>query len=294
MSAKDSYFFEAPMTMDLLGAVDLGAANRENHHLTEPLALAALQEYAASGGGTIVDVTAPDQGRDPAGLRRLARATGVTIIMGTGPRETGATSEGSLADEMIGELTRADLPAGLIGRLEAPHLGEKTSQVHLRAAANAAAQTGAPVLLDLGPSGHDETLHIFSSAGVNPEQLAFTGLDDLIEDPPALLTLAESGAYLQFDGIGRLTSLYGSWDYHSLAATLNSLISHGFGPQILLAAGMRRRTDLRAYGGGGLTFLSDNYGPFLGFMGINEENFTQLTTDNPQRFLTTSGQEARA
>ena len=39
---------------------------------------------ARAGGSTLVDLTLEEIGRDPAALRRVAEASGVTIIMGCG------------------------------------------------------------------------------------------------------------------------------------------------------------------------------------------------------------------
>src|SRR4051794_25774091 len=43
-----------------------------------------LRRYAAAGGSAIVDLTVPAIGRNPAGLARLAAATGLAIVMGAG------------------------------------------------------------------------------------------------------------------------------------------------------------------------------------------------------------------
>src|SRR4051794_18745684 len=43
-----------------------------------------LRAFAAAGGGTIVEVSCEEFGRDPAGLARLSRRTGVHVIAATG------------------------------------------------------------------------------------------------------------------------------------------------------------------------------------------------------------------
>ena len=50
----------------------------------EALLLAELQDFAAAGGACLVDQTPRGCGRDPAGVRRLAQQTGLSIVMGSG------------------------------------------------------------------------------------------------------------------------------------------------------------------------------------------------------------------
>ena len=67
--------------------------------------------YKAAGGSTIVDVSTPGIGRDPLALARLARRTGVNVVMATGfyvaathPPEVAAMSETDVVNRMIEEI----------------------------------------------------------------------------------------------------------------------------------------------------------------------------------------------
>jgi predicted metal-dependent phosphotriesterase family hydrolase len=50
----------------------------------EDLLIEELRDLRRRGGGTLVDLTLDGVGRDPHRLRRLASATGLNIVMGTG------------------------------------------------------------------------------------------------------------------------------------------------------------------------------------------------------------------
>ncbi len=50
----------------------------------EHLACQELGALKAAGGGTLVDLTPDEIGRDPAALRRVSEATGISIVMGCG------------------------------------------------------------------------------------------------------------------------------------------------------------------------------------------------------------------
>jgi predicted metal-dependent phosphotriesterase family hydrolase len=50
----------------------------------EDLAVSELTPLVRAGGTGLVEVTTPDLGRDPEGLRRVSERTGLHVVMGTG------------------------------------------------------------------------------------------------------------------------------------------------------------------------------------------------------------------
>ncbi len=115
-----------------------------------------LREFRRRGGGTLVDLTLPGVGRDPDRLRRLASATGLNIVMGTGwyreayyPAEAliDRRSVDDLAAELVRELEHgvrdSGIRPGIIGEIgtDKPWVSAQEERVH-RAAARAAKQTG--------------------------------------------------------------------------------------------------------------------------------------------------------
>jgi len=75
-----------PVTIDNLGWVSYHFfANLDNLMLIDEKAAAAEATiYMKAGGGTIVDATTIGIGRDPLALARMARSTGMNIVMGAG------------------------------------------------------------------------------------------------------------------------------------------------------------------------------------------------------------------
>jgi phosphotriesterase-related protein len=82
--------FYAPVTMDLLGSINFGGqTNLDNSRLLDiETAIGETTLFRRAGGDTIVEATSIGIGRDPQGLRQIARATGLNIVMG--PRTTWA------------------------------------------------------------------------------------------------------------------------------------------------------------------------------------------------------------
>ncbi len=79
-------FAEAPITIDLIGRLRYYPySNRANLLLTdEAVAVEEAGRFKRAGGSAIVDATSGGIGRNPEGLARIARATGLHVIMGSG------------------------------------------------------------------------------------------------------------------------------------------------------------------------------------------------------------------
>ncbi|WP_067460392.1 hypothetical protein [Actinomadura macra] len=276
-----------PVTMPLLGALALGAENRDDLRLSETDARPDLLDFAAQGGGAVVDVTAPDLGRDPAALARLARDTGVSVIMGCGRycAPADATAE-SLTEEIVRDLGAGvdGVRAGVIGKIGALDTGRPPDQALAAAVAEAARRTGAPVLIDRTAT-HD-VLDLLTAGGTDPARVAVGGCDGLATDVGALAALAGRGVYLQFDGLGRLPSVYSEVDDQDVAAAVLALADRGHAERILLSPGVSRKSDLKGFGGGGYGFVAQQLVPYLGFTGADEALLRTLTVTNPQRWLT--------
>src|SRR5258708_28766976 len=93
----------------------------------EHLACQELGALKAAGGGTLVDLTPDEIGRDPAALRRVSEATGISIVMGCGHYRDPYLDRGwfdrtpvdVIADEIVRDITEGGRGtggrAGIIG-----------------------------------------------------------------------------------------------------------------------------------------------------------------------------------
>jgi phosphotriesterase-related protein len=52
------------------------------------------------------------------------------------------------------------------------------------------------------------------------------------------------------------------------------------------------KTDLKAYGGSGYSFVAEQFIPYLRRMGVTQEQITRMVVDNPRRLLTLARPEA--
>ena len=154
----------APVTMDKLGIL-----NRDPYALRDNLRLndyetqkKEILRFKNAGGATIVDATMPGIGRDPKMLRRIAEATGINVVMGTGyyvcsthPEAMKSMTEEQIAEEMIREITvgaeGTDIKAGVIGEIGISEVFNEEERRVLRAAAIACKKTGTPILVHINP-----------------------------------------------------------------------------------------------------------------------------------------------
>src|SRR3954451_4429649 len=113
-----------------------------------------LLVYASAGGSGLVDVTPPALGRNPAGLARLAQATGMHIVMGAGwyrgeyhTDDVRSLSANQLADGLIREfrdgIGETGVSPGILGELGTGRGGIRATEKRaFRAAARAQREVG--------------------------------------------------------------------------------------------------------------------------------------------------------
>ncbi|MFO7590718.1 MAG: phosphotriesterase-related protein, partial [Acidimicrobiia bacterium] len=124
------------------------------------VAVAELQALVALGGRTIVDASNVSMGRDASALQRVARRTGLNVVMGSGyytEISLGETFRRRTLEDLTEELVRdvlhgvgdTGVRAGIIGEIGTSSPVTASEQVSLRAAARAQAVTGAPLMVHL-------------------------------------------------------------------------------------------------------------------------------------------------
>ncbi|RKS78914.1 phosphotriesterase-related protein [Actinomadura pelletieri DSM 43383] len=280
---------KAPVTMDRLGALAMGAQNEDDLRLTADDVRTDLADFAAQGGGAVVDVTRVDQGRRPDELARLAETTGITVVMGCGGHSPEQAPE-NLADEIVREIHEGvnGVPAGVIGEIGALDPDRPADRALATAVADAARRTGAPVLVSRAatPTATHALLDLFAERGADLGRIAVGHCDDLATDVEALAALADRGVFVQFNGLGRLSSVYREIDDQDVAAAVLALAGRGHADRILLSPNVSRKIDLTAFGGGGYGFVAQQFVPYLRFSGADDALPDTLTAANPCRWLT--------
>jgi predicted metal-dependent phosphotriesterase family hydrolase len=257
-----------------------------------------LRDFRRRGGGTLVDLTLPGTGRDPDRLRRLASATGLNIVMGTGwYREAYYPAEvlvdrrtvDDLAAEMIDELEHgvgtSGIRPGIIGEIgtDKPWVSAQEERVH-RAAARAALRTGMAITTHgvHSPVGLAQ-LAIFVHEGVDPSRVVI-GHADSYHDLDFYLAVLDAGANLQFDFLGHRFGVEETMEPR-LVETLVELLERGHAGQVLLSQDVCHNRQLKAHGGFGYVYLQQHFLPTLRTAAVGEGEIRMMTIENPARIL---------
>lgn len=296
------------VTIDKLGILSRDPYALRNNLLLDDFDVQKAEIFAALDAGcrTVVDQTTIGLGRDIRQLRKMATATGLNIVAGTGfyvsathSHKTREASVEKIADMMCHELLKGvdgtDIRAGLIGELGVSELFDASERKVLRAAALAHVRTGSPVSVHINPwtTYGLEAAEILLEGGVAPEKLCVCHID--VENRlEYIMSLLKLGVFVEFDNFGkeyfvaRSTRRFGYGTFVTdtqRVELLVMLILKGFEKQILLSCDVCLKTLLHAYGGWGYDHLLRNIVPMLLDEGVTREQLDALLIDNPARFL---------
>jgi len=257
-----------------------------------------LRDFRRRGGATIVDLTLPGVGRDPSRLRRLASATGLNIVMGTGwyrgayyPAEAriDRRTVDDLAAEMVRELAdgvdESGIRPGIIGEIgtDKPWVSALEERVH-RAAARASVQTGMAITTHGVQSAVGlAQLAIFTEEGVDPGRVVIGHADSHL-DLDFYLAVLDAGANLGFDFLGHRFGVEETLEPR-LVETIVELLERGYAPQLLLSQDVCHNRQLKAHGGFGYVYLHQHFLPTLRTAAVGEGEIHTMTIDNPARIL---------
>lgn len=309
-------FAEQPISITNLGLIRRNPLiNRDNCFLGDlDAAIEEITEFRYLGGGTIVDVTLPDIGRDPLALQIAARASGLNIIAGCGhyvhlahPASLEDESVEEVTDRLVRELTEGiddtGVRPGIIGEIGTSDPIRPREEKVLRAAARAQQQTGVAITTHLHPgsrTGH-EVFRILDSEGADPERIVLGHLDitlgHLDVTKPEVhdyhCSLAKYGCFIEYDTVGNDAYFEGAGYGDSFwcpsdrerADALARLFDAGHGHQLLLSQDVCHKYHLQRYGGFGYAHILRSFTKNLRDAGLGRTEIDAMLIDNPKRLL---------
>ncbi|MDF1521184.1 MAG: phosphotriesterase-related protein [Trueperaceae bacterium] len=293
-----------PVTPDLLNALRNDPfMNLDNCSLfDEDVAVEEASRFRDAGGRTIVDATCRGIGRDPHALQRVARRTGLNVVMGTGfylerthPPYVAGASVSELAAIMIADLVDGDeqtgVRAGYIGEIGTGPAFTPQERKVLAASARAQAETGVALSVHLhawGRHGH-AVLDIVAENGGDIERTILDHMNPSWWDVDYQQSLADRGAYLAYDMIG-LDYYFGPDDLQApsdeeSARGIVGLIERGHLRRLLLSHDVFLKMMLVRHGGNGYAYLLDHFVPRLRRHGVGDAQIDTLLVSNPAQIL---------
>jgi phosphotriesterase-related protein len=272
---------------------------------SEEIATRELLDYKYAGGKTIVELSQNGLARDPLALARVARATGLNIIMGSGyyvglshPADMNEKTEEDITDEIVRDITvgvgDTGVKSGIIGEIGCSLPLTENERKVLRACAVAQRRTGAAI--NIHPSIDDdvmlENIAVLKDAGADLSKVAISHIDGFGYSLETRLKVLEEGCFVEYDGFGQaifhffyMGRIANAMSDIQKISDIMELIEKGYLHQILLAQDFCFKCCLATYGGYGYAHIIRNLIPFMKAKGMTEEQIHILLVDNPRRLL---------
>jgi phosphotriesterase-related protein len=289
-----------PVDVSIIGELRMDPfANKDNCVMSDfEVAAEELGQFRDLGGRTVVEATGVGIGRDPHALRRLSEATGLQIVMGSGyyleasqPARMRNMSIGDIADEIVRDaydgVDGSGVRTGIIGEIGVSADFSPAERKSLRGAARAQRVTGLPLSVHL-PGwrryGH-EVLDIVAEEGGDLRHTVLCHMNPSGEDFDYQASLAERGAYIEYDMIG-MDYYYADQDAQSPSDEENArnivrLVENGYADHVLLSQDIFLKMMLTRYGGFGFAYILRHFVPRLVRHGLQDAQIEQLLVTNP-------------
>lgn len=308
VAASERRLAYEPVQLDNLWWVRTHAINNlDNMRYTdEKLAIKESMVYKFAGGNTIVEVTSGGiQGRDPSGLVRIARATGLNIVMGTGyhiaafhPPELASRTENDITDEIIKDIQigvgNTGIRAGIIGEIGCSLPIKETEKKILRCCAAAQRHTGAALYIH--PSANDDMVFdivgILKQAGADLTRVVIGHIDGAGFSLSTCRKLLDGGCNVAYDNFGFEGFVEFPHEARFMEMSdlkrindVKQLISEGYLSRIFISQDIATKERLTSYGGSGYSHILRDIIPVMKIKGISNEQIQTLLVDNPKRIL---------
>ncbi|RLV57019.1 phosphotriesterase [Aeromicrobium phragmitis] len=276
------------LTLDLTTTDDPSAVVSDGNAVTEELARAKDEH----GLALVVDLTCRGMGGDPAAVRHIAERAGVEVVVATGwyyERFHPQGEPGDSVEDAVELLVRdirdgvgeSGIRPGVLGEIGSHGFASPAERTSLVASARAAAQTG----LSLATHAHLgrgalEQLELLTAQGLEPHRISI-GHQDLSDDGAQHRRIAETGAYIAFDTVGK-TSYQAD---ERRVAMLLDLVEAGYARHILLSNDISRDSYLTVNGGQGFGHVLGPFRTALDRHGIDDATADLLYRANALRWL---------
>ena len=288
-------------------AIDYGRVPHKMQYVMDmkDIAIVEMGNMKEVGGTSLVELTCGGFKPDPKGLRDIALATGVNVIMGCGyyvdeyqSDELRRRTPDDFAREMTAQILQGawgtDVRAGIIGEIGCQTPWTDHEKRVMRGAVMAQQASGAT--LNIHP-GRDEDLPLqiaetVKGWGADMSRTIISHIDRTIFDEDRLLALAATGVGIEFDLFGTEQT------YYSLNQKIDrpndgrrlqlirALIERGHLDQVLISHDICTRTRLTAFGGHGYGHIFVNVLPLMRARGFTEAEIDAILVGNPRRYLT--------
>lgn len=275
--------------------------------LDEDVVIDEVLRYKALGGKSIVELTVRGLYPDPKAIARIARITGVNIIMGTAyyvessypaaKVDMDAKSEEELTEEFVKDILEGfdntGIHAGLIGEIACSWPFTANEQKVVRAGARAQKTTGAAINIHPGQNemAAMECVKVLDKMGADLSRVVISHIDRAVREPANRIELAKTGCTLEYDLFGRegyYPLRFRIIDIPNDAQRINeikALADKGFQKQIFMSHDNYTKSALCRYGGWGYGHILRDVVPVMKIKGLSQELIDTIMIKNPERMF---------
>ena len=267
------------------------------------IAIDELNYFHQDGGSLIVDQSVFGLARDPEGLVKSSKLSGVDIVASAGcytepflPKSFLETEYEDLASHFIHEINEGldgtSIKAGIIGEIGCSWPITSFEVKAIKAAAYAANQTGCALSIHPGrsPDACNQILDILQATDLNPNRVILCHMDRTFPKGDGILSLLKSGVNVEWDFFGIEQSYY--WmgnvelpnDFDRLRL-INKFSDAGYSDQILISHDICTKTRMRSFGGHGYGHIIRNIPELLTRLGFDVGLLEKLIHHNPKNIL---------
>jgi len=292
---------EQDVSIEIIGELRMNPyMNRDNIVLdNSDLALSELKKFQTLGGCSVVEVTNFGIGRNPTQLARIARMSGLKIIMGTGfylehthpewlkDMDIDAVTQ-FIVEDVGGGKIQPEIMAGIIGEVGISRHFTMEEEKSLRASARASRMTGLPLSIHL--PGWERLAHrvldVIEEEGADLNHTVLCHMNPSHNDLDYQIALLRRGAFLEYDMIG-MDYYYADQDAQSPSDEENAraiahLIELGHIDKILLSQDVFLKIMLTRYGGFGYGYILKHFLARLARHGVERTAFDHMLIANPR------------
>lgn len=273
-------------------------ANVDNCRLDDlEVAIEEVRRFADLGGRTILEATGLGFGRDLVALSEVSRATGITIIAGTGfyldpaiPADVRDLAPEQIAETILADLSEGEngIRPGFIGEIGVGADFTAAERASLAGACIAQRETGLPMQVHL-PGWFrlgGDVLDVVESHGVDPARVVLCHMGPSGADLAYQEGLLERGVFVQYDMLG-MEVFYADQGVQCPSDEQNAewlarLVERGHGDRLLLSQDIFLKSLLRRHGGPGYGHVLQYFVPRLNAAGLDSATVEQLMAANPR------------
>jgi len=276
--------------------------------LDEQTSINEVMIYKALGGKSLVEVTVRGLYPDPKAVARIARITGLNIVMGTAyyveasypaiKEDLDAMSDDDIAQELIRDVLEGfrgtDIRAGLLGEFGCSWPFTEKEQKVLRGAAKAQQATGASINVHPGQDEQAtmDCIRVLDKAGADLSRVIISHVDRAVRQLEHRIEVARAGVTLEYDLFGRegyYPMRFRTLDVpndHGRMNEIKELVDKGFEKQIFISHDNYTKSALCKYGGWGYGHILRDAVPVMKAKRFSQELIDTIMIENPKRMLT--------